>query len=392
MTDGPRREVVLRADGSGPTAGILVAGDICVAGAYPGPTRSAHPWAELVPLIEAHDVCIAGLECPLTMAEGTIVKVGPTLRADPALANVVRQGGIHVANLANNHIMDHGRQGLVDTLAACSAAGLLTVGAGHDLEAARRPLVVEAEGLRICVIAVAEREFSIAGRTTPGAAPLDPWFTPGQVRAARGSADTVVVVVHGGNEYYSLPRPGLVAACRALVDAGAHAVVCHHSHVPGPFEVHNGAPIVYGLGNFLFPRESPWDPGWYSGYVIGMRVGREGVISFTLAPYEQGRDGAHVRVLNDPEAAGFFEELGRLASIVVEEGELLAAWRRFIAGRRADVLASTLGLTRLERRLVRAGVWPFWRMPRRRVSHLLGVVTCDSHRELLEAVLRESLL
>ena len=307
------------------------------------------------------------------------------------LAAVARAGGFGVATLANNHIMDRGADGLGDTLAACASAGLRTVGAGVDLAAAREPLLDETGGLRLAVLAVAEREFSIAGPGTPGAAPLDPWVTPAQVRELRDGGALVVVLVHGGNEYYPLPRPGLVAACRALAEAGASAVICHHSHVAGPWEIHRGVPIAYGVGNFLFPPRRPQPDAWHRGTLVSLLLDHGGVCSVRLVGIEQGVDGAGVRALDAREARAWSAHLDELAGVLTDDAALAAAWRVFCRRRRPYALASVLGLTRVERRLLRAGVWPIWRLPRRRLPELYDMIACDSHREVLETLLEEDM-
>lgn len=381
------REVVLR-PAAGTTTTLLVAGDLCVAGALP-PTP--HLWEPLRAFIAGHDLALVDLECPLTALTGSIAKLGPSLAGDKGLAAVAHVGGFGVATLANNHIMDRGPDGLADTLEACASAGLRTVGAGPDLAAAREPLLSESGGLRLAVLAVAEREFSIAGPATPGAAPLDPWVTPAQVRELRDGGALVVVVLHGGNEYYPLPRPGLVAACRALADAGASAVVCHHSHVAGPWEIHRGVPIAYGVGNFLFPPRRPQPDAWHRGYLVSLRLDADGVCALRLVGCEQGVEGPQVRPLGARDAAAWFADLDRLVATVADPAALVTAWRGFCRRRRPYTLASVLGLTRVERRLLRAGVWPFWRLPRRRVSELYDMVACESQREVLETLLEEDM-
>ena len=302
---------------------------------------------------------------------------------------MVSRGGFGAVTLANNHVLDAGPAGLEDTLSACSRAGLMVVGAGLDLASAEEPLQVAVRGIRISVIACAEREFSIAGSATPGAAPLDPWKTPELVRDAARTADTVIVVVHGGNEFATLPRPGLVAACRALVAAGAHAVVCHHSHVAGPVEVFRGAPIFYGTGNFLFPSAPPMSRSWHVGYAVSLQVQVGGVSSFKLLPYEQAVTGLTVSPLGEREAELFAASLQEASAVSARSLLLVAAWRDFCLQERRYYLYAALGLTRLERRLLRHGIWPVWRRTRRRVPELIDLFTCDSHREAAETILGE---
>lgn len=374
--------------GTAPSVSALIAGDLCVTAGTPLPANGQPvPWASMAPDIRSHDVALVNLECPLTSRPQAIKKSGPSLWGDPGLARLVAQGGFDGVTLANNHIFDAGSTGVEDTISACRNVGLSTVGAGVDRAAAEKPLIADGKDMRLALVACAEREFSIAGQGSGGAAPLDPWRTPELVHGATRSADVVVVVVHGGNESAALPRPGLVATCRALVAAGAHAVVCHHAHVAGPVEVYRGAPIFYGTGNFLFPSNSAMGQAWHLGYAVSLQLTVGGVSSFQLLPYEQGVAGLTVRQLGEEEEKAFAAELLDGAAVVGDPELLAAAWDEHCEDQRRYYLYAALGLTRVERRLLRHGIWPAWRRPRRRISELLNLFTCDSHREAVETIL-----
>jgi len=370
----------------GAGAKVLVAGDTCVGpGALPRNVGSP-PWLVFREDLREHDLALVNVECPLTYRPPCLGKSGPCLTGDPVLARLLSAGGFHVATLANNHVLDAGSDGLRDTIAACSDAGLAVVGAGMSLDAAETPLSQTLGGVRIAILACAEREFSIAGARTPGAAPLDPWRTPVLVRQAAAVSDVVLVILHGGNEHYPLPRPGLVAVCRALVDAGAHAVICHHSHVAGPVEVYQGAPIAYGTGNFLFPSDSPRKSAWHLGYLVSLRLTVQGVMAFELLPYQQSVNGVDVQRMGDADEEAFLVRLQEDARVVADPEALASAWEHYCLKQRSYYLYATLGLTRIERRLLRSGVWPVWRRRRRRIPELLNLLTCDSHREAAETI------
>src|SRR5690606_19647437 len=123
-----------------------------------------------------------------------------------------------------------GGAGVVDTIAACRAAGIDIVGAGPDAESAARPAIIEYEGWKIGVLAAAEREFNAAGPDTPGAHIFDPLETLERVRALKSACDYVIFLYHGGIEYYPYPSPMLQRLCRAVVRHGADLVLCQHSH------------------------------------------------------------------------------------------------------------------------------------------------------------------
>jgi poly-gamma-glutamate capsule biosynthesis protein CapA/YwtB (metallophosphatase superfamily) len=381
------RGIELQAPLSGPSARILIAGDICMAHARPVPAEpgSVAPWSGLQQLVDDHDLCLATLECPLTLSDDVILKSGPSLRAHPAWASTVRQGGFDIVSLANNHVRDYGAAGVFETTAACQAAGLQTVGAGEDLTHARQPVTRSVAGLRVGVLAVAENEFGSAGQGRAGGNPFDPLTTPRDVHALRGETDAVLVMLHGGTEGYRLPSPNMTRIARALVEAGASAVVCSHTHVPSGLEIHEEAPIVYGTGNFFFevpPGDRVGDE-WYLGYCVSIWIGRGGVWRIALAPYRQRAGRGVVEPLSEAAASNLMRQTIELSATIGDDEGLAKRWKEFCRMHRARTLGTVLGLSRVERRLVRHGVWPFWRLPRRRLPGLLNLVRCESHRERL---------
>jgi len=388
--EGLLKGIELQAPPSGPSARILVAGDICAAHAHlvPAGQGSDAPWSGLQGSIREHDLSLATIECPLTVREGAILKSGPLLRAHPAWASTVRLGGFDLVSLANNHIRDYGAAGVLETVAACESAGLQTVGAGEDLAHARLPAIRSVADLKIGVLAVAENEFGSAGQGRAGGNPFDPLTTPRDVHALSGETDAVLVMLHGGTEHYRLPSPNMTRICRALVEAGASAVVCSHTHVPSGLEIHEGAPIVYGTGNFFFPPGHRVGDEWYLGYCVSMWIGCNGVWRLALVPYRQRAGRGVVEPLSDAPARDLMRQTMELSATIGDDERLAERWREFCRVHRATTLGTVLGLTRVERRLVRHGVWPFWRLPRRRVPGLLNVVRCESHRERLITTLK----
>ena len=77
-----------------------------------------------------------------------------------------------------------------------------------------------------------------------------------QIREAKASHDKVIVIVHGGHEYYNLLSPRMQKQYRFYADQGADIVVGHHTHCISGNEIHNGVPKYYSLGNFLFTGRS----------------------------------------------------------------------------------------------------------------------------------------
>lgn len=226
-------------------------------------------------------VVFGNLECalteqrvPLRSKTGATVLAGATqtapkardylLKAPPSLAPLLRETGFTVVSLANNHTMDYGASGLLDTLAALKAADLGYCGAGADLGQARAPFYVSLPQARVGLVAYSEIAplGSKATLHSPGIA----WFAYppgasdrerilGSVRQARSAgADLVVVSLHWGKESSTEVEPYQRTFARQLLAGGADCVIGHHPHVLRSVEDYGGKTIAYSLGNYLFSR------------------------------------------------------------------------------------------------------------------------------------------
>jgi len=168
----------------------------------------------------------------------------------------LKQLKVDAVTLANNHILDYGAKGLSDTFETLKQNKIDYVGAGNNLKEAAQPLTLEKDGQRIAILNFCENEWSIAEEDKPGANPMDIIENTNQIKAAKATHDKVICIIHGGHEYYHLPSPRMQKQYRFYVDNGADAIVGHHTHCVGGYEVYNDVPIIYSLGNFLFIKPS----------------------------------------------------------------------------------------------------------------------------------------
>ena len=128
-------------------------------------------------------------------------------------------------------------------------------GAGSSLKEAKKPFIFEKEGIRIGFYLCAEHEFTVASCHTMGANPFDVLESFDEVLALKEQCDYVIVLYHGGKEFYRYPSPMLQRYCRKFIDRGANLVICQHNHCVGSREDYNGGSIIYGQGNFIFNSE-----------------------------------------------------------------------------------------------------------------------------------------
>lgn len=210
---------------------------------------------------ELPDPLIYNLEAPITRAErGWPGTVNLRCEGDHAAATF----GKHplAVCLANNHIMDFGATGVSDTLERLDAAGVAYYGAGDDADNCRNPLLLpmgeHCLGLVGYVCPTAHPVFAVAG-VNPGVARIALDRIGADIRTARARGATrVAVCLHWGIEELGLPRPEDVLLARRIAELGADVVIGHHAHCIQPFEVHEGVPIFYGLGNAIFPDVDAW--------------------------------------------------------------------------------------------------------------------------------------
>lgn len=377
-----------------PLPSLIIAGDLCPMGQSErllGNSQAGRLFDGITPLLQTADLSIVNLECPLTRQTKPIIKSGPHLRADPACAKGIRSAGFDIVSLSNNHILDMGAAGLKDTLIACTGAGLRTVGAGVNLVDATQPLVVDIQGTRVAILAFTENEFSIATSCSAGAWPVDPIDNTFQIRQVAPNADFVLVLLHGGNEHYALPNPGMVKLCRYLVDLGADAVVCNHVHAPSGIEIYERAPIIYSTGNLLFEWENQ-PAQWYKGYLTKLFIQPGAVAAVKLIPYWQSKDQPGVALMNHSEQREFFAHLSELAAVIADPAALRKEWDLFVRSKRIQYLSLILGLNRAERQMLRLGIGPFGRLGRSDGPGLLNLFTCESHRDLMISLLSSEFL
>lgn len=146
---------------------VLITGDCCPWDKAIAPVcagKSSEILSGIQAALNDCDLSVVQFETPLTHAETPITKSGPNLKCPPECVGFVKAGGFDIAALANNHIGDFGPEPVMETIGILEKNGIKTVGAGKNLEAANKPLVVSSQGMKIAFINIAENEFGSAGQ------------------------------------------------------------------------------------------------------------------------------------------------------------------------------------------------------------------------------------
>lgn len=243
------------------TTTIVSVGDILLGDAAAATLETRgyrHPFARVQSLLAGADLVMGNLEGPITLAETPFIEDKQyTYKQAPEAVQALKGAGFGLLALGNNHALDYGRQGLVETMQLLHAAGVRTIGAGADEVAAREGTVIDVAGTRVGFLSYLE-PYGLyadagwfAGDGRPGVARLDVAAVREDVARLHALAEIVIVHTHFGRNYADV-TPYQREIARQIIDAGADAVNGHHSHVAQGVEIYAGKPIIYSLGNFTF--------------------------------------------------------------------------------------------------------------------------------------------
>jgi len=296
------------------------------------PARLVAP--EVAELMRAADLVVVNLECCVSDRGRRWDAPGKPFffRAPPSAVELLALLGVGCVTLANNHALDYGPEALLDTLDHLAGAGIAAVGAGPALDEARRPVILDAAGLRVAVVGATDHPADFAaGPARPGVAYAElvagvPEWLLAAVRDAAAHADAVLVTPHWGPNMTRAPVPHVRRAAAALVDAGAALVAGHSAHVPQGV----GGRVLYDLGDFL--DDYAVDPRLRNdlGLLFVVTVDESGPVGLEAVPLKldfcrtslaAGTDAAWMR-------RRFRDACAALGTDVVEaDGRLVITWR-----------------------------------------------------------------
>lgn len=323
------------------------------------------------------DYSVVNFESPATHSSTFITKDGPTLKQTPKSLLALKRVGFNVVTLANNHLKDYGERGVLDTLQACRENGIQTVGAGENLTKARLPLILQKNHLTVGILNVCEHESSIASDIMAGAAPLDLTNLFYDIRELRKQVDKVIVIIHGGCENYQLPTPRMKRDYHLIVDFGADVIVNHHQHCYSGYEIYEGKPIFYGLGNFFFDNLKKRNDKWNEGLLLHLEVTKD-KIDYELIPFRQCDVNPTIEMRNYEEVR---TEVERLNAIIADDALLNECFDKLVTSKKPLYQFLPYGNHYL-RALYSRGFLPDC-MTKNRKAKIENAVSCETHREVL---------
>jgi len=209
-------------------------------------------------LFRCCDVVVGNLECPATTLHTPMMKRF-VFRAEPEWLEALRAHGFTHLNMANNHTVDQGRRGLVDTWHNVEQYGMVPVGVGNTMAEAAQPVLLAEYPRKVWLLASLQMPLEhfpyLPESPSVNQESVDSMLV--RIRALRVEDSTAVIIVslHWGREHTMEPTPPQRSIARRLIDAGADALICHHTHTLQTIEQYRGKYIYYSLGNFIFDQD-----------------------------------------------------------------------------------------------------------------------------------------
>lgn len=262
------------------------------------------------PVFRQADFTVINLECPATSIRAPLTKQF-VFRAEPEWLHGLKDAGVTHCILANNHSYDQGRDGLISTAGNLQDAGLVPVGYGTTQREACQPVVVEKDGMEVAIFS----SVTLA---------LESWMyledSPGMCQATVEDLKQaialhkkehpnrfILITLHWGIEYRSMPTPIQRDQATALVDAGADAIIGHHPHVIQSYESIHGKPVFYSVGNLVFDNPNPKT---HEGLLVKLAL-TENTTSVEVIPYRSEK-GKPV-LLNEDEKRKLLKKLDEVS-------------------------------------------------------------------------------
>lgn len=368
---------------------IVVAGDF-----YPCIQSDNNAFEEVKEIFKESDLNIINFECSLLAEkEKPIVKEGPSLSCNYNQFLQLTKLPANLLTLANNHTLDYGIPGLKNIIEASAKNNINIVGAGITLKDAQKVFYFKKDDKVIGIINCCENEFSVANENLGGANGMDPIKIYHQIQIAKERADAIVIIVHGGHEYYQLPSPRMQELYHFFIDVGANVVVGHHPHCFSGMEKYSNGVIFYSLGNFYFNNNNSQHSIWNDGFFVKLifKWQQSLNVEYEIIPYTQCLNNSSVLLKKGICKDKFFDEFKNLSSVIANREILQRKFDQFLKINEKKSIARMLPYSNHYLvGLFKRGFLPSFLSKNAYVGRL-NALQCESHRDILINILKSKL-
>lgn len=367
---------------------ILIAGDFVINKL--DPDFEVHE--SILKLFEESDYRIVNLEAPVSENNEKVLKTGPHLKSNKTTTlQVFKKLGIDLVTLANNHIKDYGEKGVWDTINFCKKNSIQTVGAGMNLKEASTVFYLSTGNGKVGFLNIAENEWSSASVHSAGSWPLDLINNINSIKEAKKNADLVILIMHGGHEYFNYPSPKIQELYRFFIDQGVDAVIGHHPHCISGFEYYKNKPIYYSLGNFIFTKDNN-NKEWYKGMILQIEI-INNMLKVNHMFVKQNKTNHGLKPLTKSENELLNNEVENYSNVIINKELLDEKWNEFVNHKGKLYLEYCSGMALISNKYIRAVLRKFRikLINKRSASLFLNLLRCESHNNISKDVLRNYL-
>lgn len=246
-----------------------------------------YPYQYVKELFQSDDLTVLNLETPVTYGGTAAEDKTFVFKSSPKALEEMVKAGVDAVNLANNHTLDQGVEGLLDTIQHLKDNKIRYVGAGRNSDEAYAPIYFERKGMKIALCGfsrvIPQADWAATKKNAGVAAVYDSTLAVKAIKEARKKADLVLVVTHWGKERVTKLEEHQTNLSHTFIDAGADLVIGGHPHVMQGIENYKGKWVVYSTGNFIFTKSN--DPKTWETAVFSAKCSKNGDCKLKLTPY-----------------------------------------------------------------------------------------------------------
>jgi len=270
------------------------------------------PFERTAGILREADLAFGNLESPISSLGAATKGKEVNFRAALKTVSGIRDAGIDVVSLANNHAMDYGSAALTETMDVLAHNGVAYIGAGANSASARRPANFTLKGIKLSFLAYTYKFHMVveAQEKHPGVAIANSEQVRVDVQKAKEWADVVIVSFHWGWEYSDHPDAETRELAHLTIEAGADLVIGHHPHVIQGVEAYKDGLICYSLGNFIFDQRGKRSR---RGLILRCDIGKSGVQKAEILPVIIDSTEFRPALASEEAAKSILMELRRLS-------------------------------------------------------------------------------
>jgi poly-gamma-glutamate capsule biosynthesis protein CapA/YwtB (metallophosphatase superfamily) len=279
------------------------------------------------------DIVFANLEGPVTNAGNEPIYGDFGLYSEFGAIRFMKEYGINLVSLANNHMGDFGPLSVEFTIDFLNENGIRHFGWGKNINEVLYPKIFVVNDIRIGCIGLTLHDGRNAETYIPGMIPAEERYFLPVIKKTKAQCDFVICSVHWGNEMYPYPDPRDLNFAHKLIDHGVDLILGHHPHVVQGYEIYKDKQIFYSLGNFVFKSY------WYKGVkhlqkeeskqslFLTLDIENNSVKNFEITPIRYNED-LSIEIIDDKEKNEFDDYFKKISEVITSK-EYISTYRKF---------------------------------------------------------------